>query len=55
MYLGKETDQNPSISIFHMVKIMKQYNAIPHTKKPVHSVDCLTLILLRSGLQYKKN
>ena len=54
MYLGKETAQNPSICIFHIVKIMKQYNAIPHTKKPLHFVDSLTLILLGIGLQSKQ-
>ena len=44
MYLEKATTQNPTICIFHKVKTMKQYNVIPLTEKPLHSIDCLTLI-----------
>ena len=48
MYLGKATAQNPVICILHKFKPMKQYNVIPHTKKPLHFFECLTLILLES-------
>ena len=55
MYLGKTSAKNPTIYILHKVKIMKQYNAIPHTEKTLHSTDYLTPVLLEYGLQSKKN
>ena len=55
MYLGKATTQNPSIFILNTVKVMKQYNAIPHTEKPMYSPNSLTMILLEFGLQSKQN
>ena len=51
MYLGKATAQNPSISIFHMVKIMKQYTSL----SPLRNLCTLRTISLWSCLNLAWN